>query len=194
MGQLSEQAIAKYHPALLHSIKANSCVRATASSSLSTRSKTRVLASVCAGVPRERVMRTAGARLNNQGSVAEKRARASALHRAGRGGGRGGSGAAHNLQLTSSHQVSAANLATPPFAAVQGTKGVEAGKSKVLRLKVHAAATSGSTFCSAATVSCRKLGGQQTETAEWIQFINDSSVLSLPYLGIFLNLNEGYAQ
>lgn len=141
MGQLSEQAIAKYHPALLHSIKANSCVRATASSSLSTRSKTRVLASVCAGVPRERVMRTAGARLNNQGSVAEKRARASALHRAGRGGGRGGSSAAHNLQLTSSHQVSAANLATPPFAAVQGTKGVEAGKSKVLRLKVHAAAT-----------------------------------------------------
>ena len=75
-------------------------------------------------------MRTAGARLNNQGSVAEKRARASTLHRAGRGGR--GSRAAHNLQLTSSHQDSAArlgeNLATPPFTAVQGMKGMEAGK------------------------------------------------------------------
>lgn len=109
MGQLSEQAIAKYHPALLHSIKANSCVRATASSSLSTRSKTRVLASVCAGVPRERVMRTAGARLNNQGSVAEKRARASALHRAGRGGGRG---EAVQLIIFSSHHRIRSQLQT----------------------------------------------------------------------------------
>lgn len=65
-------------------------------------------ASVCVRVPRERVMRTAGARLNNQGSLAEKWARAPTLPEAG---GRQSSSASqfHNLQPTL-HQDSATCL------------------------------------------------------------------------------------
>lgn len=69
--------------ALLQFIKANSCLRASASVPLSTsaavRSRLCAPPSVSAVVPRERVMRTAGASLTKQGSLAEKRAGAPAF-------------------------------------------------------------------------------------------------------------------
>lgn len=76
-------AVQENYPALLHFIKANSCVRASASFNVSTsaavHSRKCVPASVCMSVPRERVMRTTGACLKNQGSLTEKRAKAPSL-------------------------------------------------------------------------------------------------------------------
>lgn len=65
--------------ALLHVIKANRCLCVVLLSlTVSLRSPT----SMCGDVAGERVMRTTGAGLNNQGSLAKKRAGASVLSEA----------------------------------------------------------------------------------------------------------------